>query len=320
MCIGNSKNAFPFCSLLMFCVLAPSVLAAECQWLVSSGGNANFQNFAKGQSIENLRFGDFDGDGKTDVFFTTPVEGSNNQQWQFSSGGNGAFTKLRIGPPLAKLGFGDFDGDGKTDVFIIEPHSLGLSLMQFSSGGVAGFEDLRTVRSDLAEDIFFLRFGDFDGDRTTDVFTWIPGNMIVQYVMSSGGRSEFKNLARGRVPVGFGDFDGDMKTDVFVIGQVVEGGAQWMFSPGGAGEFRKLAVGPGTKPAFGDFDADGKTDVFRTEDLKNGTHQWMFSSGGTDAFQNLGVDGPLFAGSQMMLAFGDFDGDRRADGFATDCR
>ena len=50
-----------------------------------------------------------------------------------------------------------------------------------------------------------------------------------------------------------------------------------MFSPGGAGAFKNLAVGPGTTPSFGDFDGDGKTDVFSTADRGDGTHQWMLS-------------------------------------------
>jgi FG-GAP-like repeat len=313
-------------SLFSFLAAVPLALStaqsAECQWLFSSGGNADFQEFAKGPPISEIRLGDFDGDGKTDVFFTAALEGSAEHQWKFSPGGIGEIKNLRVGPPISKLGFGDFDGDGKTDVFTIRDESLGRSQMLFSSGGSGGFEKLANVSSELADEIRFLRFGDFDGDRITDVFTWKRGDAPVQYIFSSGARGDFQNLAKGLVPLGFGDFNGDKRTDVFVIGQNLgDNLSQWMFSSGGSGNFQNLTVGRPTKPEFGDFDADGKTDVFLTEPLSDGRHQWVFSSGGLGEAQLLGIDGPLFDASGVkQLGFGDFDGDGKTDGLAADCR
>ena len=49
--------------------LAPTgALAQACQWMYSSGGAGNFRNLALGPELSALRFGDFDGDRKTDVF------------------------------------------------------------------------------------------------------------------------------------------------------------------------------------------------------------------------------------------------------------
>jgi hypothetical protein len=92
--------------------------SAACQWMYSSGGAANFRNLAVGPPLDGLRFGDFDGDGKTDVFATVP-QGGSADQWKFSSGGAVNFRNLAVGPPLDGLRFGDFDGDGKTDVFAV---------------------------------------------------------------------------------------------------------------------------------------------------------------------------------------------------------
>jgi len=60
-----------------------------------------------------LRFGDFDGDGRTDVFQTS------GGRWYFSSGGRASWAPLASsGCPLAGLYVeGDFNGDGKSDVF-----------------------------------------------------------------------------------------------------------------------------------------------------------------------------------------------------------
>src|SRR5689334_7181153 len=65
---------------------------------------------------------------------------------------------------------------------------------------------------------------------------------------------------------------------------------QWMISSGGTSNFRNLAVGPArSELAFGDFDGDRKTDVFATAPKGGGVYQWMFSSGGAANFQNLAV-------------------------------
>jgi hypothetical protein len=92
--------------------------AGACQWMFSSGGAGNFQNLAVGPPLAGLRFGDFDGDGKTDVFAVTPKSGGAHQ-WMFSSGGAGNFQNLAVGPPLDVLEFGDFDGDRRMDGFSV---------------------------------------------------------------------------------------------------------------------------------------------------------------------------------------------------------
>jgi FG-GAP-like repeat len=66
-----------------------------------------------GDSFLTLHFGDFDADGKTDVFATGPYG-----QLLYSSGGVGSYQNLALvdgatSPPA----LGRFDGDAKTDVF-----------------------------------------------------------------------------------------------------------------------------------------------------------------------------------------------------------
>jgi hypothetical protein len=284
------------------------------QWMVSSGGNENFQKLKKGPPLSQLGFGDFDGDGKTDVFFIGAVR-DDGYEWMYSPGGTGDFKKLLVGPrvEVRYLRFGDFDGDRKTDVLVQQG-----STWMYSSGGNRGLKILDAqplrVGGELPE-VATLMFGDFDEDGKTDVFSWVPGDSPVQWVFWSGGTGRPQKLGKGYPPVAMGDFDRDGKTDAFVPPHFLgEGrGSQWMYSPGAAGTLINLAVGPGARLRFGDFDGDGKTDVFHTEPLADGA-QWMFSSGGNTSFQNLAV-GPS---SLDRLAFGDFDGDGKTDVFVAD--
>jgi hypothetical protein len=96
--------------------------------MFSSAGIGNFQNLAKGPPLMSLRFGDFDGDGRTDVFSAVPL-GDGSSQWMFSPGGVGNSQNLAIGPALEDLRFGDFDGDGRTDVFATAPQEGGSQWM-----------------------------------------------------------------------------------------------------------------------------------------------------------------------------------------------
>ncbi|WP_442944673.1 FG-GAP-like repeat-containing protein [Nostoc sp.] len=87
--------------------------------MVSDGGTSNFRNLAFGSPLAGLRFGDFNGDGVTDVFATVPRSDGSGSQWVVSDGGTSNFRNLAFGPALDGLRFGDFNGDGVTDVFAV---------------------------------------------------------------------------------------------------------------------------------------------------------------------------------------------------------
>ncbi|MEH2065096.1 MAG: FG-GAP repeat protein, partial [Nostoc sp.] len=73
-------NAAAITSVLWAGALASAAHAQACQWLVSDGGTSNFRKLAVGPPLAGLRFGDFNGDGVTDVFATVPrSDGSGSQ-------------------------------------------------------------------------------------------------------------------------------------------------------------------------------------------------------------------------------------------------
>ena len=249
-------------------------------------------------AIADLRFGDFDGDGRTDVFR------SQGGQWQFSSAGVGPWQNLAYDPlPLIDLRFGDpywdyfldFNADGRTDVF-----SVSGTQWRYSNGGASNWIALATDSTPLSE----LRFGDFDGDGRTDVFSTLGG----QWRYSSGGTSNWIALASDSRPIQelrFGDFNGDGRTDVFSVS-----GTQWQYSSAGVSNWIPLASDPTPlqELRFGDFDGDGRTDVFSV--ASDG--RWRYSPGGASNWVPLAIDPtPL-----NQLRFGDFNGDGRTDVFS----
>ena len=263
-------------------------------WRMSSGAAATYRAMAPYTfDVSEVGFGDFNGDGRTDVFRAT------GKSWYYSPGGVDPWVHLNTsGTRLAALRFGDFDGDGRTDVF-----SVAGTQWQYSSGGNSGWRPLATSGTPLAS----LRFGDFDGDGKTDVFQTSAG----RWYFSSGGAVGWAPLASAGNPIEslrFGDFNGDGKTDVF---QTSAG--RWYYSSGGAASWAPLASAGDALDTlrFGDFDGDGKTDVFNS----NGG-QWRFSSGGATSWANLASSGCAIA---SLYVEGDFDGDGKSDVFDGRC-
>ncbi len=286
------------------------------QWVSSDSGSANYRYLTYAfNPLEELAFGDFNGDGETDVFGVLPRD-DGFLQWVYSASGEGSFANLAYaGTPLSDLRFGDFDGDGKTDVFTSQDNGDGTYQWLYSSGGFANYAPLAQMDVPLDQ----LRFGDFDGDGKTDVFALFPrDDGFWQWAYSAGGTQPFANLAYASTllsDMAFGDLDGDGKTDVFTTQDNGDGTYQWLYSSGGFANYVLLAQSPLPleQLRFGDFDGDGKTDVFTVELRSDGFWQWKYSASGTGAFQNL-----AYASHTLeMLRFGDFNGDGKTDVFAT---
>ncbi|MET0135750.1 MAG: FG-GAP-like repeat-containing protein [Kibdelosporangium sp.] len=263
-------------------------------WQLSDAGTATWATLAPYTfDTSEVGFGDFDGDGKTDVFRATGA------RWYYSPGGTGRWVPGALaGTTRSDLRFGDFDGDGRTDVFTVDGQQW-----KFSSGATSSWQSIATSSESLAD----LRFGDFNGDGRTDVFN-VDGSG--QWFYSSGGRSSWAPLAKASLPVqslGFGDFDGDQKTDVFALV-----GDRWQFSSGGSSSWQPLATSGTAASAlkFGDLDGDGRTDVFRSEN-----NVWQFSSGGRTSWAQLNTS----SCPANSLAIADFTGDGKADVFTGRC-
>jgi hypothetical protein len=237
-----------------------------------AGGKGRYtllNNRYKTDTSWSLAIGDFDGDGRDDVFQATGAA------WYYSSGGITEWRLLQPGrsETIDQLRFGDFNGDRRTDVFAIAG-----DVWRVSYGGTMQWNRLRDSAFRLDE----LRFADFDGDGKTDVFR-TSGS---QWHYSSSGTGPWQRLASltGHIEdLRFGDFDGNGRTDVFAMAN-----RQWSVSYDGRSPWQRLNSRVRANLdslVFADFDGNGRTDVAQSQTvgtLNRGRQtEWRVSWNGT---------------------------------------
>ncbi len=162
----------------------------------------------------NWHAADFNGDGKTDVFASSPavdlnadgdIDDDEGGKWLVKYNGTKEWQNLNgSNIPVKNLAFGDFNGDSKTDVFAAWDGKW-----RVSWSGSSGWQDLNVSGIPVGD----LAFGDFNSDGKTDVFASWGGKWRVSWSGSSG----WQDLNSSGIPVrdlAFGDFNGDGETDV----------------------------------------------------------------------------------------------------------
>jgi hypothetical protein len=262
-------------------------------------------------------FGDFNGDGKRDIFWRHV--GGASEVWLMDGFEVSGSDFLPFGPTLDTSwqpgGLGDFDGDGKTDVLWRGADgSMRVWLMDgpfVSSDGTFALEQVGAGWS-------VAGLGDFDGDGRTDLFWRHENDMLRVWLMNGiwGGSvyGPSGQLAEEAIE-GFGDFNGDRKTDVF-LRQTSPGAVTtvWLMDgethqASGTGSVNPyLGSMPTSVQAVGvhDFTGDGRSDVLWM--FNETVHSWQMQ--GPDAAPGFAYS--LFQGSQLR-GVGDFNGDGRSD-------
>ena len=289
---------------------------------------------------------DFDGDGKTDIFWdaTDTVGRSNGNRFLCLSGGDGQCQMVggNIGYN-SWVGFrphiADFNGDGKADIlwdYEYPDNGLpgGLRWLWLSNGDgtFSHIENFGSQNNNLIG--YRVELGDFNGDGKADVF-WETRDSIGRSTGSrwlcigdgAGGCAMHGNIGFNSW-VGYrmytGDFNGDGMMDIFWDSETPEGlqsGGRWIWVSNGDGTFRNIQNAgnqngnfQGYRPRLGDFNGDGVTDImWDAVDSVGRTlgTQWVCLMKGDGACQmhNSGIS--AFVGYRPY--FGDFNGDRKAD-------
>jgi len=292
-----------------------------------------------------LQFGDFDGDGKTDVLAALPQADGGVQVTYWPGGLGPGLTLGHIPAPAPALRVGDFNGDGIDDLMALRCGMAGP--LAFGPRQILANSGYSTFSHTLA--------GDVNGDGRTDLILVSTcqnpdqfGNCATHHLQLGavlGAPAHTSTLVApqqlGADNLDFtyfkalhGDFDGDGKTDLALISTVDTNLTIYVAHSNGDGTFSLDS--PQTfggenwgafNPIVGDFNDDGKADLAFTTvcntvalfagSCTNGDSNSVYvaTSTGAGGF-NLGArqDLGLATGWGSYYAFaGDFNGDGKTD-------
>lgn len=233
--------------------------------------------------------GDFDGDGRADVFV------ANGTGWFFSRAGIRPWEYLRPSNKRTReLGFADVDNDRVTDVLYRD----GAGRLGYLKGGRGDLLPLTSTPVAVDD----LRFGDFDGDGLTDIFQTHGGRWSLWY----GSTRTWTPAQTSSKPVSdllFGEFDGVRGTDVLTVLR-----RGWSYSSGATQPWARLngrATRSFDRAVAADVDGNGRTDVL----VEDGA-RWRVSRDARSGLQPLRTDSQLLAYPSLKhrMLVGRFDG------------
>ncbi|HEV7271678.1 FG-GAP-like repeat-containing protein [Pseudoxanthomonas sp.] len=249
---------------------------------------------------------DFNGDGRSDIFWRNSFNGE-NVIWRSGSRIDSYYTAVVPDQNWQIVGSGDFDGDGRWDVFW--RHATNGQNIVWAS---ATATNSRAVTAIPDTNWRVAAVGDFNGDGKSDLF-WRHSTTGQNIVWLSADPSTTVTgttvNANWRV-VGVGDFNGDGRDDLFW--RNVSTGENLIWPSGAiAGSVIQMTIPDQNwrAAATGDFDGDGRADVFWVHAASGQTVVWP-SGGYAGSFAEATVQT-----SWQVVTSGDYNGDGRTDLF-----
>ncbi len=239
--------------------------------------------------------GDFNGDGKSDIYFQ-PVQSGCNTMLYLATG-NGNFTPINIASQIIDafsthrvVHIGDFNGDGKSDIYC-QPRGIGNGTELYLATGNGNFTPVPNFSAQISgaySTYMIAHIGDFNGDGKSDIYFQpiSSGNGTALYLATSNGNfeyvditSKFSDKYTTHRQVHIGDFNGDSKSDIY-FQPVSSGNGTELYLATGNGNFEYVNITSNLGDKYttyrvahiGDFNGDGMNDIyFQPKELGNGT-------------------------------------------------
>ncbi|RYY18232.1 MAG: hypothetical protein EOO04_24435, partial [Chitinophagaceae bacterium] len=263
----------------------------------------NYSHDIIGMSNMNFRnSNDYDGDGKTDVLFTSytydepaAIQRLTSVQINYTrrfSTGLGYDSSVFVSPAFYKrvnpnggayVIPGDFDGDGVQDYILILGNDAGTEYKMYFNSPKKGFVNKEIQELGAAANISFaslisstsssrVQAIDFDGDGKKEI---LVGNIVIVISENPGLPGNYSasvlheaawGLITGSSPIYNGDFNGDGMTDLLVRhSSVVNNNWRILYSTGK--EFKSFAFQFNYIPNISEYGEDQSTDILMVSDL-----------------------------------------------------
>jgi Tfp pilus assembly protein PilF len=240
----------------------------------------------------SLAFGDYNGDGQTDIYVVNPASGNH----LLRNNGDGTFTDVTEKAGVAGTGadvsatFADYNNSGKPSLF------------------VAGLDGVRLYRN--------LGDGVFQDETEKAGLKPIPGELETQAVLFDADVDGFLDL----VVTAYTNLNDPPKKDSFLFPNDFAGATTHFYRNNGDGTFTEITPSSGLASAkgrmrgavFADFDNDGYTDLCL---FRDDGPPLLYANLGEDKFVNRAAEaGAAFAHSTAyQLQAADFNHDGRFD-------
>ena len=250
--------------------------------------------------------GDYNGDGRSDLFWRNAQSGA-NVLWRSASSATQTPLATVADGNWRVVGRGEFNGDANTDVFW-RNLATGANDVWRSANSAT-----RTATPAVPAAWQVVAVGDFNGDGRGDIF-WRNSQTGANELWRSGvpsGRLPLAAVALAWRVVGAGDFNGDRRSDVFWRNTSTGANAIWLSAQANTQQATATVAAQSWRVAgIGDFTGDGRDDVVWRNATSGANDLWRSGS----AAQRLG----LYAVTNLawnIADVGDYNGDRKADLF-----
>ncbi|WP_447585119.1 FG-GAP-like repeat-containing protein [Pseudoxanthomonas mexicana] len=227
---------------------------------------------------------DFDGDGKSDVYWRNATTG-NNDLWTMNGLAIGtlSFVYREASAAWKVIGSGDFNGDGRADVLWRDTSSGQIFIQHMNGTTILPTSGFSRPVGDQNWKVVAL--ADFNGDGITDLY-WRNVTSGAHDLWLMGGGLNPASMHRvydepdlNWNVMGAGDFNGDGKADL--LWRNTSTGAnfiQFMNGPSvlaTTGFIRREADLAWKVVAIRDFDGDGKADIYWRNDATGVNFMWL---------------------------------------------